>query len=257
MKKWMVCIAVVACTFFSTGIQALEVEVDHAQVEAMVKNPSALQHIQEGVMKVLEITKEYIKEATVLANRYPDEDDTQLFWQAHKIAKPYLDNPEIIMRAFPLLHAGCFDASHYKGDANALRELQNMILETEVKENIYWDAFKKGELSQKRYCFQIDYMEEECMEKIQTFCQKSPDPFFNQTLVAILKNCEDRFEAWDVLLGDFGFYYDITFDPPWAVNYLSPGEKAFYRLDTQYSKLFDEIYDQYFSPEALLKLLHN
>jgi len=257
MKKWMSCIAIVACVFFSTGVQAMDVEVDHAQVEAMVKNPSALQHIQEGVMKLLEITEEYIKEAIILESRYPDEEDAQLFREAYAKAKPYLDDQDMIIRAFPLLHAGCFDVSYYKGDLIALRELQNMILETEIKENIYWKAYENGELSQKRYCLQLDVMEEECMEKIKTFCQESPDPFFNQTLATVLKQCEDRFTAWDILLGDFGFYYENYFDPPWTVNYLSLGEKAFYRLDTQYCKLFDEIYDKYFSPEALLKLLHN
>lgn len=257
MKKWIPYLAWIVSALFLTGAEASEVQVDPALVKEMVKNPSALEHLQKGLKKLLTVTTDYIQEATILANRYPNIDETLLFKEALKTAQPYLDHPDIILRAFPLLHAGCFDASGYKGDVAKLGELQDMILTTEIKENILWDAYKSGELSVKKFNFHIDFMEEECMEKIKSFCEESVDPFFNQTLATILQNCEDRFEVWDVLLGDFGFYYEYMFDPPWAINYLDPGEKAFYRLDSQYLKLFQEIYDEHFSPAAILKLLQS
>lgn len=252
MKKWIVLLLAALC--MNTALVA---EKEKPAIVHQVQNPKALAHLQEGVTKLLSLTEDYIEEAALLSEKYPQEEDSKEFRKVLKAAKPYLDNPALIKAVFPLIHAGCFDGSDYEGDPEELLALQKMIFETEMEENKLWDAYKNDQISAKRYGYQVDLMEEECIEKIVAFCEKSPDVFFSKTLGPLIQRCEDRFEMWDILFGDFGFYYDISFEPPWAVNYLGPAEKAFYRIDTQYNKLFNVIYDLYFSPEALEKLFDN
>lgn len=252
MKKWIVFLMLTTCMQVS-----LRAEEEKPVVAHQVQNAKALSHLQEEVNKLLSLTEDYIEEAVILSEKYPQEEDSKEFRRVFKAAKPYLDNPELVKAIFPLVHAGCFDGSDYEGDPEELLSLQKMIFETEMEENKLWDAYKNDQISAKRYGYQVDLMEEECIEKIVAFCEDSPDSFFSKTVAPIIRRCEDRFEIWDILFGDFGFYYDISFEPPWAVNYLGPAEKAFYRLDTQYYKLFNVIYDLYFSPEALDKLFEN